>query len=144
MQDPLEKQPGKEPPGGIVQTDDPVNMKTASAVIPGAQIVLPQEAPAEILHGEDQRHIEQSAFGTGNVQALEKPLEGCQQAGGAVDGEHPQGSVADKPQIPSPQGMQRSEQDLHTPAAQSAKQEVPAEGFKRVCDGFCYFHGLSI
>ena len=31
-----------------------------------------------------------------------------------------------------------------TPAAQPAQEKAPAEGFKRVCDGFCHFHGHSI
>lgn len=101
----------------------------ASDVIPGAEIVFPQEAPAEIFRGEDHCHIEQTAFQTTNVQSLKEPFKGCQQAGGAIDGEHPQGSVAGKPQIPPLQGMQRSEQDLHAPAAQSAQKEVPAKGF---------------
>ena len=144
MQDTLEEQSGQEPPGGIVQPDDPVDVKTASDVIPGAEIVLPQEAAAEIFHGEDHGHIEQPTFQTAHVQSLKKPLEGSQQAGGAVDGEHPQGSVAREPQIPSLQRMQCSEQNLHAPAAQSAQQEVPAEGFNRVCNRFHHFHGLSI
>ena len=144
MQDPLEEQSGQKPPGSIVQPDDPVDMKAAFDIIPGAEIVFPQEAPAEIFHGKDHGHIEQPAAQTPDMQFFKQPLEGCHQAGGAVDGEHPQGSIAGKPQIPAFQGMQGGEQDLHAPAAQSAQQEVPAEGFQRIWNGFHHFHGLSI
>lgn len=81
--------------------------------------MLPQQAPAEIFHSEDHCHIEQSALGTTDVQVFKKPFEGRQQAGGAVDGEHPQGSIAGKSQIPAPEGVQRGEQNFHAPAAQS-------------------------
>ena len=106
--------------------------------------MLPQSAPTEIFHGEDHSHIEQPAPGTTDIQVLKKPFEGCKQAGGAVDREHPQGSITGKTQIPAPKGVQRCEQDLHAPAAQPAQEKAPAEGFKRVCDGFCHFHGHSI
>ena len=89
--------------------------------------MLPQQTPTEIFHGEDHCHIEQPAPGTTDVQVFKKPFEGRQQAGGAVDGEHPQGGIAGKPQIPAPKGVQRCEQNLHAPAAQSAQQEVSAE-----------------
>lgn len=128
-QDPFKEQSGQKPPGSIVQPDNPPDMKTAPEVIPGAEIMLPQEAPAEIFRGEDHGHIEQTTPRTTYVQPLKKALERRQQAGRAVDGEHPQGSAAYKPQIPAFQGMQGGKQDLHAPAAQSAQQKVPAEGF---------------
>lgn len=78
------------------------------------------------------------------MQVRKKPFEGCKQAGGAVDREHPQGSITGKTQIPAPKGVQRCEQDLHAPTAQPAQEKAPAEGFKRVCEGFCHFHGHSI
>ncbi len=65
------------------------------------------------------------------MQVRKKPFEGCKQAGGAVDREHPQGSITGKTQIPAPKGVQRCEQDLHAPAAQPAQEKAPAEGFKK-------------
>lgn len=41
-QDLFKKQSCQEPPGSIVQPDDPVDVETAFAVIPGAETMLPQ------------------------------------------------------------------------------------------------------
>ena len=100
--------------------------------------MFPQQASAEILHGEDHCHIEEAALQTADMQFCKKPLERRQQAGGTIDGEHPQGSIAGEAQIPTSQRMQSSEQNFHTPAAQSAQDKVFTEGFKKI------FHGLSI
>lgn len=67
--------------------------------------MLPQQASAEIFHGEDERHIEQTAFQTADMQFRKEPFKGHEQAGGAVDGKHPQGSVTGETKIPAAQGM---------------------------------------
>ena len=136
--DPFEKKSGQKPPGSIIQPDDPADMETASAVVPGTEIVFPQQTSAEIFHGEDHCHIEQTAFQTADTQFRKEPFKGHEQAGGAVDGKHPQGSVTGEAKIPAPQGMQGREQDLHAPAAQPTENKIFTEGFQKV------FHGLSI
>lgn len=103
--DPFKKKSGQEPPGRIIQPDDPVDVKTTSVVIPGAEIMSPQQASAEIFHGEDHCHIEEAALQTADMQFRKKPLERRQQAGGTIDREHPQGSIAGEPQISAFQRM---------------------------------------
>ena len=116
VQDPLEEEPCQEPPGGIVQTDDTMNVKTASGIVPGTEIVFPEQAATEIFHRKDHCHIEQPALWTTYMQFCKKVSEGRKQAGRTVDGKHPQGSIAGKLQISAFQGMKGSEYNFHTPA----------------------------
>lgn len=121
-QQPLKKQPCAEPERGIVQTDNTFYVPSAFAVIPWTKSAAGQNAPGGIFGGEDQTHIDQSP--DKRRLFFQKSAYGGDGGGTAVDREHPKGGVSAQGEISASQGAERSEDDLDTPACQTAFEKV--------------------
>ena len=112
----------QEPDGSIIQPDDTVKMIRRPAVVPGAHVLLLQEAAAYIFSKKNAGHVDESPL---KKRCVFHFLHNrCKEGRASVDGEHPEGGSAGQLQIADPEGMQTGPEKLHGPADHSASKKI--------------------
>lgn len=105
-----EQKPGRR----VVQPDDRADVPAGAAVIPGTFALLLQKASAQVFHGKNAGHIEQSAHNP--VETLEQDAQRAQQACSTVNGKHKNGGMTGGGRIPAPKCVKGCHQYFHTPS----------------------------
>ena len=114
----LEQQTGDKPARGIVQADHLCQIPFGALVVPGTQVAFLKPHSGYKFTGKYHACVNQTAKYEVSMthDTAQRGKHGCE----TVDGEHPDGSGARKPQIPSAKSVEGGKNHFEEPAQQPA------------------------
>lgn len=110
------------PAGEIVQPYETAHVPAGLFIVPGTEILFPEQASGHIFGSKDECGINTAAHCP--VQAAEQTEKRRKKTACSVDGKHPQRGGAFQGELSPAQGLEGGEKDFKTPAKDAAFKKI--------------------
>lgn len=119
---PFQKKSCKKPCRSIIQTNQPLNGKSASAVIPWTHVEKSKKRTGKVFCSKNTNRINTSP--KQHIPVLHDMINRLKQSGHAIDGEHDQGSGSGHLPVIVQQRTHTGPEYFDTPAHKTAADEI--------------------